>query len=134
MQLSATGKNKAQVMPAQNKMSKKKKAAIIGGSVGAAVGAWGIGGTVARYIQDRKQSRMNDAYDQEMADKYKEIEPFTRGNWWKGSLKDYYGESGGFHEGESDMGVKGVGSNTPTQIGPSAAGAVEEEFFDAMEG
>lgn len=130
MKINDAGKNKAQVVPSTStKMSKKKKAAIIGGTVGAAVGAWGLGSKVSQFVEQRRQNKSNDAFDQEMADRYKEVEPFIRKSNWETNLKNFYGPS--FHEGEPEMGFgSGVMRNVESQVGTAA----EEEFFDAISG
>jgi hypothetical protein len=122
MKINDSGKNKAQVVPSTN-TKKKNKAAIIGGSVAGALGAWGLGSTVANYVQQRKQTKLNDSYDQQMADRYKEIEPFIRKSNWETDLKNFYGPS--FHEGEPELSFgSDVARNVESQIGTAVEGAV----------
>jgi hypothetical protein len=138
MQLNTTSKNKADVMPSNKMMSKKKKAAIIGGSVGAMLAAWGAYGKGSQYLANRKQQGLNDELDQKMADSYKEIEPFLKGNGWEKNLKSYYDDQplgGKFFENTKDLGLEGATKNLMQGIAhPTGSGEMvdAEEFFDVV--
>jgi hypothetical protein len=129
IQLSATGATKAQVLPtsAASGMSKKKKGAIIGGTIGGFFGAaWAAGG-VMNYMDKRKFDAANADYAKKSEDAYQLVKNQAPTRDWNRGFKEY------LQGGAQDVGVANVTSSAVNSVSHTAPSSEASEWFDAID-
>lgn len=137
IQLSTTGATKAQVIPSSKPgMSKQKKGAIIGGTIGGAfAAAWGAG-SIMNYMEKQAFNKANTDYAKKSEDGFEMVRdmgfPKTNVNRF---LKENFSAKPEerFMEDVKDVGFGEATKNALHDVAHPAPASEADEWFDAVE-